>query len=318
MKIAFVGKGGSGKTTITSLFARLLAGSHLPVLVIDADINQHLAAALGMAEKEAALLPPMGTEIDRIKKYVRGSNPRIQSIETMVKTTPPGSGSQLLTLTEKNPIYDYFQRMINGVRIMATGPFDEEDLGVKCYHSKTGAVELFLNHLIDKPKEYIIVDMTAGADSFASGMFTRFDITFIVVEPTLKSLGVYKQYKEYAKEYGVNIKVIGNKIENDEDLQFLKENVGDDLLVSINRSSYVRSMEKGEYSSLSNLESENIKALKEILVLVDACQKDWKKFYKQAIDFHIKNALSWANASAGIDLTQQVDPNFSLESVLKE
>ena len=38
-----------------------------------------------------------------------------------------------------------------------------------CYHSKVGAVELLLNHLVDGPGEYVVVDMTAGADSFASG-----------------------------------------------------------------------------------------------------------------------------------------------------
>ncbi len=69
---------------------------------------------------------------------------------------------------------------------MATGPFTESDLGVACYHSKVGAVELCLNHLVDGPDEYVVVDMTAGSDSFASGMFTRFDMTFLVAEPTRK------------------------------------------------------------------------------------------------------------------------------------
>lgn len=59
-----------------------------------------------------------------------------------------------------------------GARLMATGPFTEDDLGVACYHSKTGAVELYLNHLVDGPGEYVVVDCTAGADSFASGLFT--------------------------------------------------------------------------------------------------------------------------------------------------
>jgi CO dehydrogenase maturation factor len=49
MKIAFAGKGGSGKTTLSSLFTRHLAGQGLPVVAIDADINQHLAEALGAA-----------------------------------------------------------------------------------------------------------------------------------------------------------------------------------------------------------------------------------------------------------------------------
>jgi CO dehydrogenase maturation factor len=50
-----------------------------------------------------------------------------------------------------------------------------------------------LNHLVDGPGEYVVVDMTAGADSFASGLFTRFDATFLVCEPTLRSVGVYRQ-----------------------------------------------------------------------------------------------------------------------------
>ena len=47
MRIAFVGKGGSGKTTVAAAFSRYLAASGRPVVAVDADINQHLAAALG-------------------------------------------------------------------------------------------------------------------------------------------------------------------------------------------------------------------------------------------------------------------------------
>jgi len=36
---------------------------------------------------------------------------------------------------------------------------------VACYHAKTGAVELYLNHLIDGPAEYVVTDCTADADS---------------------------------------------------------------------------------------------------------------------------------------------------------
>ncbi|HYS41257.1 MAG TPA: AAA family ATPase, partial [Pseudonocardiaceae bacterium] len=96
MKIAFVGKGGSGKTTLASLFASHLAAAGRPVLALDADINQHLAAALGADETLADGLPTLGDHLPLIKDYLRGDNPRIPSADAMIKTTPPGAGSRLL------------------------------------------------------------------------------------------------------------------------------------------------------------------------------------------------------------------------------
>ncbi len=316
MKIAFVGKGGSGKTTISALFARYLAAQELPVLAIDADINQHLGVTLGMPKDQAAEISPMGLQIDKIKEYLRGDNPRIHSNHAMAKTTPPGRGSRLVTITEQNPIYEYFASEINGVRLLVVGPFSEEDLGVKCYHSKTGAAELLLSHMIDGEHEYAIMDMTAGADSFASGMFTKFDITFLVVEPTIKSVSVYQQYKNYAKDHDVKILVVGNKVEDEDDIKFLQQHVGDDLLGWFSRSDFVRTMEKGRHLPLEQLESDNQATLKQLQTTIDACQKDWDKFYRQTIEFHIRNAKSWANESAGEDLTKQVDPDFKLSPEL--
>lgn len=316
MKIAFVGKGGSGKTTISALFTRYVASIGLPVIAIDADINQHLAEALGAPERQARSLNPMGIEIARIKDYVRGDNIRIPSSDVMIKTSPPGQGSRLMTVTEQNPVYDHFALPINGVRVMATGPFTEDDLGTKCYHSKTGAVELFLNHLIDSEGEYMVTDMTGGADSFASGLFTRFDVTFIVVEPTLKSLSVYQQYKNYAADYGVTLKVVANKVESSEDAGFIQQRAGGDYLAAFGLSRYVRRMEKGVIGPLSEVEAENMAALKTLLELVDRQEKDWNKFYRQAVEFHIKNAESWANAQLGTDVSSQIDPAFNMEDVV--
>jgi CO dehydrogenase maturation factor len=231
----------------------------------------------------------------------------------MVKTTPPGSGSLLLRLDEANPLFAYFERHLQGVRLLATGPFTQEDLGMKCYHSKTGAVELVLNHLLDDSGEYVVVDMTAGADSFASGLFTKFDLTFLVVEPTFKAVSVYRQYTTYARDYAVNLRVIGNKVEDAEDVAFLREQVGDNLLAWMGRSDYVRLLEKSHQLPLIRLEPENAQALAALQGAVDACEKDWKKFSSQMWDFHRQNALSWANALAGEDLTAQIDPHFCFD-----
>jgi CO dehydrogenase maturation factor len=322
MKIAFVGKGGSGKTTLSSLFIRHLAATGVPVVAIDADINQHLGAALGLDEPEAAALPAMGDRLPLIKDYLRGANPRISSAETMIKTTPPGEGSRLLRVREDNPVYDACARPVEldggTVRLMVTGPFTDADLGVACYHSKTGAVELCLNHLVDGRDEFVVVDMTAGSDSFASGMFTRFDMTFLVAEPTRKGVSVYRQYKEYARDFGVRLKVVGNKVHGPEDLDFLRAEAGDDLLVTVGHSDWVRSMEKGRPPRFELLEEANRSALHRLQEAVDATyeSRDWERYTRQMVHFHLKNAQSWGNERTGADLAAQVDPAFVLgESV---
>jgi CO dehydrogenase maturation factor len=332
MKIAFVGKGGSGKTTLSSLFIRHLAATRVPVVAIDADINQHLGPALGLDEDEAAALPALGAHLPEIKEYLRGANPRIASATTMIKTTPPGRGSRLLRLSEDNPVYAACARSVRlddgdlagdngdggGTRLMVTGPFSESDLGVACYHSKVGAVELCLNHLVDGRGEYLVVDMTAGSDSFASGMFTRFDLTFLVAEPTRKGVAVYRQYKEYARDFGVSLAVIGNKVQGEDDLAFLRAEVGDDLLVSVGHSDWVRAMEKGRPPRFELLEEANRQALRTMHERADRSYeaRDWDRYTRQMVHFHRRNAESWGNEKTGADLAAQIDPAFVLSESL--
>ena len=318
MKIAFVGKGGSGKTTLSSLFIRHLAAAGQPVIAVDADINQHLGPALGLTDDQAAALPSLGAHLPQIKDYLRGENPLIGSPEQMIKTTPPGRGSRLLRIVEENPVYAACARPValdeGSVRLLVTGAFAEEDLGVACYHSKVGAVELLLNHLVDGRDEYVVTDMTAGSDSFASGLFTRFDLTFLVAEPTRKGISVYRQYKEYARDFGVALRVIGNKVQGPDDIAFLRREAGDDLLTTFGHSEWVRRLEQGAEPPLRTLEPANRAVLELLQAETDAAhdRRDPQRYTRQAVQFHLRNAESWGNAKAGIDLATQVDEEFVL------
>jgi CO dehydrogenase maturation factor len=314
VKIAFVGKGGSGKTTLAALFTRFITAStpDTPLLAVDADINQHLAAALGASDEEAVLLPALGDHLGEIKDYLRGANPRISSAAAMVKTTPPGRSSRLLRVGGPDPLYDRLVREVGGVRLAVTGPFASDDLGVACYHSKVSAVELLLNHLVDGPDEYVVVDMTAGADSFASGLFTRFDLTLLVCEPTVRSVGVYRQYVGHAREYGVHVAVVGNKVDDPGDVEFLRAEVGDDLLTWVGRSGFVKAAERGRVLPIADLEADNAAALTTMRAALDTCRKDWARYQSQAVEFHRRNATAWANDRVGEDLAAQIDPEFVL------
>lgn len=310
MKIAFVGKGGSGKTTLASLFALRAAASGADVLGLDADINQNLAVALGVAPALAARLPTLAGHVDLLKEWLRGDNPRLPDPEAMIKTTPPGAGSRLLRVVEDNPVYDAaIREVVPGVRLGTAGVFDDADLGVACFHAKTGAVELLLGHLLDGPGEYVVVDMTAGADAFASGLFTRFDLTVLVCEPTERAVGVVRQYAGYARDFDLRLGVVGNKIADADDAQFLRSSLADcgvELLACVSSSRHVRAGDRGGDRAIEGLESENAAALDGLRAVLDACPQDWARFQADTVALHRRNAQAWA----GVHLLDQIDPDF--------
>lgn len=311
MRIAMLGKGGSGKTTVAALFCRYLKSMKLPVLAIDADINQNLGEALGFERAECAGLPKLGEEQLRLKTYFAGSNPLIVP-SLMLKTTPPGRGSRLLRLNDTDSVLNELSITRGPLRFLATGSFEDEDLGTHCYHSKTGAVELILNHLIDGPGEYIVVDMTAGIDAFASGLFAKFDLSVVVVEPSVRSADVYIEYRSRAEKFGLKTEVIANKVSERDDLDFIRERCGIEPLGVLSASAFVKSADRGAHAPIENLEPSNQQALSQTLTaLNDAC-RDWKKFYELSVYFHEKNCTDWANALYGRDLKRQIDRKFDL------
>jgi CO dehydrogenase maturation factor len=308
MKLGIVGKGGAGKTSICALLSQLAAVQGRRVLAIDADINQHLAVALGLLRSDLKTLRSLGTEFERLKEYVRGQNSRIISPKEIIKTTPPGRGSRFLTLDERDPFVSQCATEVGGVRLLVAGEFEVADVGTRCYHGKVGGVELLLNHLIDESDDFVAVDMTAGADAFASGIFTRFDMLLLVCKPTRRSLAVFEQFVAYAERFGIAIRVIANKIRSEDEIAFVREVTGDSFIAGLWHSEHLRSLEQDGHTRLDGLEPQNVTALRQVIDVAASIPRDWKRYYEQAIHFHIENAKSWGNAAIGRDLTTQIDP----------
>ena len=55
MKVAITGKGGVGKTTLSSTLARLYAAEGRPVLAADVDPDANLGLALGLSQEEGQI-----------------------------------------------------------------------------------------------------------------------------------------------------------------------------------------------------------------------------------------------------------------------
>ena len=64
MKVAVVGKGGSGKTTTSAVLARTFARSGRRTLALDCDSNPNLGISLGLGEAETERLVTVRDGVD--------------------------------------------------------------------------------------------------------------------------------------------------------------------------------------------------------------------------------------------------------------
>jgi len=303
MRIAFVGKGGSGKTTIASLFTEYIASKDSRVLALDADINQHLGGALGFKGN----LRSMGLEFDEIKKHLRGSNTRFTA-KQMSKTTPPGSGSKFITLEKDDWFIRRYTQKTSGVMLGGAGDIPKGNVGVRCYHGLNGSIELILGHMLDAKDDVVVVDMTAGADAFSSSLFAKVDALVLVVEPTLKSLSVYDQFLPNIEEYTIPFLIVGNKIQDADDKRFIEQKVGN-LTACFQQSDFVRKRERGVGMSITKLEPESQSQLDRLVAATRAIPRDWAALEQRSHILHHKNADDWQGESAHA----HIDPAFSLQ-----
>lgn len=318
MRIAFCGKGGSGKTTLASVFIRWLLAQGKEVLAIDGDINQHLGAAIGLRPETEKSLNKLGNDQLFLKEFVRGTNPRIAALDHISESMPPGRGSRFIKFGDRaNPVLSRYGLMEGNLTFISIGGHSKEDVAATCYHRYTGAEGIFLNHLIDGPNEYVVGDMVAGADPFASsGIASRYDVIILVVEPTVKSVAVFNQAQEYLRPFGLTVKVVGNKIMNEADVDFIKTRVGENWLGAFESSEFIRRLDRGEQLDISHLEPANAEILKTLKGLLDCAPRDWEQYLRVGIQYHEIVAKSWGEKWLGVNPMTQIDPEFSYELVL--
>ena len=79
MKIAVIGKGGSGKTTLSGVIARSLARSGREVIALDCDANPNLGISLGLGLERTEQLAAIRQSLDD------GETEHAPSVEALLK-----------------------------------------------------------------------------------------------------------------------------------------------------------------------------------------------------------------------------------------
>ena len=212
MKIAITGKGGVGKTTFSSMLSRMFADDGYRVVAVDADPDANLGLALGFPKEVYDSIVP----ISEMRKLI--------SERTAAET---GTFNKMFKLNPKvDDIPENYCKEYNGVRLLTLGTVDFGGSGCVC--PEHVLLKRLCSHLILQNKDVVVMDMEAGIEHLGRGTAQGVDAFIVVVEPGERSLQTYRKVKKLGNDIGVKkVYVVGNKMRNDEDIEFIKNNLED-------------------------------------------------------------------------------------------
>ena len=209
MKIAVTGKGGVGKTTLTSLLAYAYVDSGYKVLAIDADPSPCLGAALGFSQTDLDQLTPIANMDELI--YERTG-------------AQPGTTGGFFKLNPRvDDLPDRFSIVQEDIRLLELGAVEMGGSGCICPES--AMLKTLVTHVLLRRDEVVLLDMYAGVEHLGRATASAVDAMLIVVEPTARSLGTAKQIKSLAQDINLSqLYIVGSKIRNNSDRGFIESN----------------------------------------------------------------------------------------------
>lgn len=205
MKIAVVGKGGVGKTTIAAGLARLLGRDGYNVIAVDADPSLNLAIAVGIPLEVARKAPALFDEEEFIRSRTTLSgglyiaNPRVEDVVERFGIRGPD-----------NVVVVKFGEVRRG--------------GSRCLCPEYAFLRTLLSHLILGRRDVVILDMVAGLEPMSRGAARGVNMILCVVEPSVKSVDIAIQIKKFAEDIGVRrVEFVANKIRDPKDVEFIEQ-----------------------------------------------------------------------------------------------
>ena len=250
MKVAITGKGGVGKTTLSSTLARLYADEGRTVLAADVDPDANLGLALGLTQDEVDQIVPISKMRDLAKERTGASDDN-----KFYKLNP-----YVADIPEK------FAKSINGVKLLVMGTVDVGGTGCVC--PEHVMLKSILSALTYRKNDVVIMDMEAGLEHLGRGTAANMDEFIVVIEPGARSVQTYRNVKRLASDLGVKrVRVVANKVRDEKDEQFVRGTIpAEDLLGIIHYNTEVIDADRNgespyDYSPTVIAEIRKIKAI---------------------------------------------------------
>jgi CO dehydrogenase maturation factor len=191
LKVVVAGKGGSGKSTITTLMAKLALSRGRRVIVVDADeSNPGIERMFGLGVPSPGLLELVGG-----RKHVFGD--------------VRDAASEELKDLVISIMADAERREFSVVRL---GKIRVAGSGCAC---PQGAIAREVLAYPFKDRTVVFVDAEAGVEHFGRGIDARADKIIFVVDPSYDSVTLCEEAKRLADSIHLKVLVVLNKVDSD-------------------------------------------------------------------------------------------------------
>ena len=191
-KIAVCGKGGTGKSTIVALMTNALRQAGYLVLVMDTDeSNPGLYRLFGFDQQPR----PLMALLERFSLgETKPETEWLKQDEILVQDIP----SEYLLECDS-------------LKFLMAGKIADPFQGCAC--SIADIARGFIEKLVLKDREIVLIDMEAGIESFGRGVERGVDTVLVVVEPSFESLALAEKISYMSDGIGVNkVMAIPNKV----------------------------------------------------------------------------------------------------------
>ncbi|MBU4439959.1 MAG: P-loop NTPase [Acetobacterium sp.] len=206
MRIAICGKGGCGKSTITTLLAKALANKNKEVLIIDSDeSNYGLHAQLGMEMPKGFTGYFGGKEKVLNNMMLSKFSHQFFHEQWTIADIPEG----------------YFSEK-GSIKLMVSGKINQANEGCSC--AMGTVIGQFIANLQLDENQVTLIDMEAGVEHFGRSIDNGVDVILMIVDPSFESLRLSKKIADLAISIEKPIYYVLNKT-TDENKKLMYESI---------------------------------------------------------------------------------------------
>lgn len=218
MKIGVIGKGGSGKTTVSGVLARSLARQGWEVVAIDCDSNPNLGISLGLGLDQTQELAAIRQALDEgteehaptaeevLQKFGSVGPDRVR-VAVVTRIDKPSGGCPCCGISPEQLLAE-----LETGELPPTNGNGTADVTGPAAQSGSAPV---------RAGRVLIADMEAGLGTIGRMREGSLDVAILVTEPTPKAIEVVRRAAEMVVEHKIATRtvILANKVRDESDVE---------------------------------------------------------------------------------------------------